>query len=92
MERAGRDIPVGIQVLHICDREGDIYELFDKAVQSGRSFLIRIAANRMTVENSRILDNIRETACKGRVKVGIPGDSRHNRKERETVSRIRCRV
>jgi hypothetical protein len=89
MENSGRDIPAAIKVLHVCDREGDIYELFDKAIQSGRSFLVRIAKNRMTVENAQILDKIRQTHCKGRIKVLIPRDSRHNLKEREAVLQIR---
>jgi len=43
----------------------------------------------MTVENTQIPDKIRKTPCKGRVKARISGDTRHNRKERETVSRIK---
>ena len=89
MENADRDIPAAIKVLHVCDREGDMYELFDKAVQSGRYFLVRIVQNRMTVENGQILDKIKETPCKGRINVSIPRDSRHNEKERETVLQIR---
>jgi hypothetical protein len=70
-------------VLHVCDREGDNYELFDKALQSGRHFLIRIVHNRMTVENEQKMDTIRETHCKGRVKALIPRDSRRNVKEED---------
>jgi hypothetical protein len=72
MENADRGIGDDIKVLHICDREGDNYELFDKATQSGRHFLIRIVHNRMTVENEQILDKIRQTPGKGRVKALIP--------------------
>jgi len=89
MKRSDRDIPKDIKVLHISGREGDIYELFDTAAQSGRLFLIRIVQNRMTVGNTRIPDKIRRTQCKGRVKVRIPRDSRNNKKERETVLEIR---
>ncbi|MDR2078728.1 MAG: hypothetical protein LBP74_03270 [Treponema sp.] len=89
MENAGRGIPADIQVLHICDREGDNYELFDKAIQSGRHFLIRIVHNRKTVENEQILDKIRKTPCKGRVTAHIPRDSRRNLKEREVVLQVR---
>jgi hypothetical protein len=65
MERAGGDISDEIQVIHVCDREGDIYELFDAAIRSGRYFLIRIAENRLTVEHEKILDDIRKTRPKG---------------------------
>jgi hypothetical protein len=89
MGNADGDLPAAIKVLHVCDREGDMYELFDKAIQSGRYFLIRISENRMTVENVKILDTIKETACKGRMNVLIPRDSRQKVKERETVLQIR---
>jgi hypothetical protein len=85
MENAERDIGDDTKILHVRDREGDIYELFDKAIQNGRHFLIRIVHNRMTVENGQILDTIRETPIKGRVKVLIPRDSRRNLKEREVT-------
>jgi hypothetical protein len=88
-ENAERDISDALKVLHVCDREGDIYELFDKAIQSGRHFLIRIVHNRMTVENGQILDAIRETPIKGRVKALIPRDSRRNVKEREVTLQLR---
>jgi hypothetical protein len=57
-----------------------------KALQSGRHFLIRIVHNRMTVENGQILDTIRETHCKCRVKALISRDSRRNVKEREVTN------
>jgi hypothetical protein len=66
-----------------------MYELFDKAVQNDRLFLIRIVQNRMTMENGRILDEIREKPCVGRITTVIPRDSRRNLKERKTVPRIR---
>jgi hypothetical protein len=90
MERACRNIPDEIKVINVCDREGDMYELFDKAEQNDRLFLIRIVQNRMTVENERILDEIREKPCSGRINTVIPRDSRRNLKEREIVLQIRC--
>ena len=69
MGNADNGIPAAIKVIHVCDPEGDNYELFDKAIQSGRYFLIRIAKNRMTVENGQIWDKIKKTHSKGRVKV-----------------------
>jgi hypothetical protein len=81
--------PDEIKVINICDREGDMYELFDKAEQNNRLFLIRIAQNRMTVENGRILDEIQEKPCSGRINTVIPRDSRRNLKERELVLQVR---
>jgi hypothetical protein len=63
--------------------------LFAKAEEPDESFLIRIVQNRMTIENKRILDEIRKKRCQGRVGVTIPRDSRSGIPEREAVLRIR---
>jgi hypothetical protein len=89
MENAGRDIGDALKIPHICDREGDNYELFGKALQSGRHFLIRIVPDRMTVENKEILDGIRKRRCQGRVEATLPRDSRGNVPERKTVLQAR---
>ena len=64
-------------------------ELFDEADSSGQAFLIRIMQNRKTVENQKILDEIRTKPCMGRVKTVIPRNSRAGVKEREAVLQIR---
>jgi hypothetical protein len=89
MEKSCRNIPNEQKVITVCDREGDMYELFDQAVQNNQLFLIRIIQNRMTVENERILDKIRKKPCAGRIKTVIPRDSRRELKERETVLQVR---
>jgi hypothetical protein len=89
LERVNREIPEGIKVINVCDREGDMYELFNKAAQNGWFFLIRIIQNRMTVENERIFDKIRLKRIDGKVTVVVPRDSRRNLKEREAVLDIR---
>jgi hypothetical protein len=38
METAGGNIPEGIKVIHVCDREGDMYGLFFKAIVNGWLF------------------------------------------------------
>jgi hypothetical protein len=66
-----------------------MYELFDAAQQAGQWFLIRTAQNRMTVDNKRIMDEIRQQPRAGRARVPIPRDSRRNVKEREAVLQVR---
>ena len=89
VETSTAGLPEGVKVITVCDREGDMYELLDAAETSGQLFLIRIAQNRLTVENKRILDTIRKKHCMGKVKTTIPRDSRKNLKERESVLQIR---
>ncbi|MCL2138975.1 MAG: IS4 family transposase, partial [Treponema sp.] len=83
------DVPETVHVVTVCDREGDMYELFDKADSEGQAFLIRIVQNRKTVENGKILDEIREKPCMGKIQTTIPRDSRRGIKEREAVLQIR---
>jgi len=77
------------KVINVCDREGDIYELLDAAETSGRLFLIRAVRNRMTVDNRKIMDDIRKKGCMGKVSITVPRDSRRNIKEREGLLQIR---
>ena len=82
-------IPEDVKTVSVCDREGDMYELFNAAERSGQVFLIRIAQNRMTMDNKRILNEIRQKPCAGKVRVTIPRDSRRNVQEREAVLYVR---
>ena len=82
-------VPESVHVVTVCDREGDMYELFDEAITTCRSFLIRIVQNRKTVENTKILDEIRVKPSVGKIKATIPRDSRRGFKEREADLQIR---
>jgi hypothetical protein len=89
LERSTADSPRGVKVITVCDREGDMYELFAKAQSLDEPVLIRIVQNRMTVENKRILDELRKKRSPGRVEVRLPRDSRSGTPEREAVLRMR---
>jgi hypothetical protein len=89
LERSTADIPCGVKVITVCDREGDRYELFAKAQDLKEPALIRIVQNRMTAEDERILDEIRKKRRQGRVEVTLPQDSRSGIPEREAVLPLR---
>jgi len=89
-EKSTAGLPEDVKVITVCDREGDIYELMDAIESKGRLFLIRVAQNRMTLDNERILDAIRKKQCIGRVEITIPRDSKKNVKERQGTLQIRC--
>jgi hypothetical protein len=89
METVSENIPLGTKVIQVCDREGDLYELFCKAIKNCWFLLIRVIQNRLTVGNGKILDKIRKTKAKGRVTVHIPRDSRRNVKACEVVLMVR---
>ena len=83
------NMPEMVKVITVCDREGDMYELLDAAETGGRLFLIRVAQNRLTINNRQILDTIRRKHCMGKIEITIPRDSRRNVKERGAVLQIR---
>jgi len=85
MENSGKDIPSEIKVIHVCDREGDMYELFERASSTGKLFLIRIVQNRPTVDSGRTIDTIKKLAPAGSIEVLIPRDSRRKIAERKAV-------
>jgi len=89
-ETSTADLPEDVKVITVCDREGDMYELLDAVEAKKQLFLIRVAQNRITVDNQKILDMIREKPCIGRVEITIPRDSRKNVKERIGTLQIRC--
>jgi len=87
-------LPEGIRVINVCDREGDMYELIERIESKDQSsggclFLIRVAQNRMTMDNRKILNSIRKNECMGKVEITIPRDSRRNLKERDVILQIR---
>jgi hypothetical protein len=69
MEKAGEFIPAGTRYLHICDREGDLYEFFDLAAKRNELFLVRITQNRMTTDGKRMLNELKAQAVKGQLVV-----------------------
>jgi hypothetical protein len=81
--------PEGTKLVHVCDREGDMYELFNEAVKTDEKFLIRVVHNRKTTNNEYIIDSIQEKTSAGTITVVVPRDSRRNIKRRETVLDIR---
>jgi hypothetical protein len=82
-------LPESVYVVTVCDREGDMYELFDEMDRRGQAFLIRMEHNRKTMENKKIMDEIRKKRYMGRVKTMIPRNSRAGVKEREATLQIR---
>jgi hypothetical protein len=78
MENANRGIPETVKIIHVCDRDGDMYELYNKANKNNNYFLICIRKNRITVENQKILDEIRLKPVEGRHKAHVRRDRGRN--------------
>lgn len=85
VEKNRIDIPDNIRKIHVCDREGDIYELFNKIIELKDTFVIRVFHDRMDDENKKIITNLKKQELQGFVKVRIPRDSRNNIPERDAT-------
>jgi len=82
------EMPSEVKFIHICDREGDMYELFEKALCTDQTFLIRVIQNRITTDGLKIIDEIKKTPHCGEVSVVIPRDPKKKTKERNAVLKI----
>jgi hypothetical protein len=92
MEKSNEKMPEDVKVINVCDREGDIYELFERAATSDKLFLTRVLHNRTTTDDKKIIDQIKADSPQGNVMVVIPRDSRRNIKQREAVLDITFRL
>ena len=55
------------RMVHIADREGDIYELFDKALEENTNFLVRVKVNRRVDNNLETINNLmKSSSVKGK--------------------------
>jgi hypothetical protein len=91
MESSSKNIASDVKVIHICDREGDMYELFEKASKEDRLFVIRIVQNRLTVSGGKIIDEIKLSPQLGSLEIKVPRNSHKNQPEREATLTIRAK-
>jgi len=85
--------PEGIQVVTVCDREADIYEMFVMAEERPASLLVRADANRCLQDDEVKLlwPKVEQQPIQGQLSVLITGND--TRKARQaTVSLRYCRV
>ena len=77
-------IPDGVHFITICDREGDIYELYAEAQSLETDFIIRVTHDRRTDTDEKTITKIREMKALGTVTVNIPRNSRKSVSARNT--------
>jgi len=75
-------IPKEIETIALCDREGDIYEVYQEALELGCGFVIRVAQDRKTETSDKIFARIRKSPAIGYATIDIPRDTAKNRKAR----------
>jgi hypothetical protein len=88
LEESIRDLPEDVEPIVICDREGDIYELYAKAQELNAPFIIRVSHDRITDSDEKMLSQLRKTAADATVIVNIPRDSRANKPPRQAEMEV----
>ena len=85
MTEAAKNAPSNAQLVHVADREGDIYELFALAEATGEKFVIRVIHDRLGTDDGRILGSLRASKPIGYIKATIPANPAKRIKEREAL-------
>jgi hypothetical protein len=83
MEETQKNIPSVVTGVHISDREGDIYEYFERCENIGSNYLCRRTYNRNINGGGGLNEYIDGLSEKGELSVHIPRDSHTKRLERE---------
>ena len=99
MDSTGVGFPEVTTAVYVCDREGDIYELFCKAERDGTQYLCRKRHDRKIEEDKngakKLDDLIASYAEAGRIAIHVPRDSHTKRAARDTELAIKfgkCKI
>lgn len=78
MDKSQLGIPKELRLVHVGDREADVYEFYDHAISNDQDFLVRVVQNRKTTEACKLFDKIKNEPSAGEIIVEIPRDIRRN--------------
>ena len=88
-------LSIQTKLVHVFDREGDVYEAIELLERTGQRFVIRASSNRrLNGGQGYLLDNIRKTPKLGSMKIEVAARDGHEARAavldiRATTSRIR---
>jgi len=88
IKTASANAPQAAQLVHIADREGDIYELYAFAEGIGEKFVIRAIHDRIDTNNAHIIQTLRATPPLCKTVVTVPSNHKTKTKEREALLNI----
>jgi len=90
MQKSLKYVPSGVEAITVCDREGDIFELYEQANELGTYFVIRVSYNRKTETSDKLFARIRNAPALGYAMVDVPRDTRKNIKARKARLAVSC--
>jgi len=88
LQTAAKNAPRQAKLVHIADREGDIYELYALAQRIGEEFIIRAVHDRLDVKQTHVLHALRTSPPMGKTVVTVPANHKNKTKEREALLTI----
>lgn len=82
--------PAGVEVVTVCDREADIYEMFTLAQQQQAKLLVRASADRLLVDNevSKLWKKVEQQAVAGQLTVQIPKNQKRQARQATVTVRF----
>lgn len=89
MQTAQQNAPKNTKLIHIADREGDIYEWYNLAISTHQSFIIRAKHDRLTPEGTHIWEEVVRSKPRGQIKLLVAKNSKSQTEERETILTLR---
>jgi hypothetical protein len=82
-------LPENFETLTICDREGDFYEFMHEITSHGGSYLIRVAQDRLTDDNKKLMATLRGGTLRGVTDIVVPRQAKMKIEER--LARVEIR-
>jgi hypothetical protein len=89
MQTAQTNAPKNAKLIHIADREGDMYEWYNLALNTKQSFVIRAKHDRLTPEGTHIWEEVVRSKPRGQIKLFIAKNSKSQTEEREAILTLR---
>ena len=85
MQTVVANAPMQTRLVHIADREGDIYELYALAQRIEEKFVIRAIHDRLDTKKTHIIQELRDSTPVGKTVVTVPANRKAKSKEREVT-------
>jgi len=88
MQIAALNAPKQATLIHIADREGDIYELYALAQQLDEKFVIRAVHDRLDTDKNHVMQILRDSIPMGKTTLTVAANHKNKTAEREALLTI----
>ena len=89
VEKTSGCLDKNIRQIQVCDREGDIFELFKKAEDEKQEYLIRACHNRKTESETYLFESLSQQPEAGEIVINVPRNAQTKTPARKAVLSIK---